>query len=292
ALLVAALAGPAANAATTQINLAGAGGTVTGGGVFLNSLFDVTRFSGMFIIRDFDPTGFTGTVGFDRDTSDNGVEFLLHLNTLESFEAVILRTSDSPRSDELTEANDQLLLPRTAAYTGPGGTGFFGSGSVTFENGVLVGFEYRIGPEALASYDFLFDGAGIDASLEEIVISSGPIALGSNFIVDGADPNATTPYGLNSNGYVTPETDNTTTRFEASDPNLCTQIYVADICLGVSDPLNAGIGLNPFTEGDDLYLYELGGLTSFVSAVPLPAAFWFLGSALAGLALGARKKTA
>ncbi|MEM7082091.1 MAG: hypothetical protein AAF465_05115 [Pseudomonadota bacterium] len=291
ALFLAAV-GPQSGAATVQINLEGAGGTVTGAGsAGLQSLFDDTLFSGMFIIRNFDPTGFTGTVSFDRQTSDAGVEFLLHLSTLESLEAAIFRTGPTSRSDEIGFPNGQILLPRTAQYTDLGGnTGFFGAGSVSFIDGVLVGFEYVIGPEALSSYDFLFQGAGLDVSLEEIVISSGIISIGSEFILDGADPNADTPYGLNTNGYLTPLTDNTTTRFEASDPGLCTQIYIGDFCLGIDDPLNNVAGLNPFVEGDDLYLYELGGLSGDIAVVPIPGAVWLFGSGLFALLFGARRR--
>ncbi|MEM6638994.1 MAG: VPLPA-CTERM sorting domain-containing protein [Pseudomonadota bacterium] len=281
-----ALIAPSATATSVQINFSGGGGNVTGAGSpLVQSLFNSTLFSGMFVIRNFNPIGFTGTVSFDGQTSDDGVEFLLHLSTLEAIEGAFLRTGPDPRSDELDRVNRNIIVPRTAAYSDAAGTGFFGAGSVTFINGVLVGFEYSIGPEALASYDFLFDNANVDASLETILISSGQISRGAQFIVDGADPNANTAYGLNTGNYEADGTDNTTTRFEASDPELCSLPYINGICVGSLDPFNADIGLNPFVEGQDLFQYTLSGLTTEVTTVPLPAGFWLLGSALAGLFL-------
>lgn len=260
ALSLTALAAPFASESTVQVNFSGAGGTVSGPGASnVQQLFDDTLFSGMFVIRNLDPTGFTGTLSFDGESSDDGVEFLLHLSTLESVEAVILQTGPSSRSDEITASNGRIIVPRTASFTDTGGnTGFFGAGSVTFQDGVLVEFEYVIGAEALSSYDFLFERAGVDVSMEQITISSGAISVSSQFIADGADPNADTPYGLNPTGYSSDEADNTTTRFEASDPDLCTRIYAGNTCTGTDDPYNNETGLNPFVDGQDLHLFEIG----------------------------------
>ena len=267
-----------------QINFSGGGGMVTGAPpdlvTLVQQLTDTNLYDGMFIIRNFDPTGFTGTVSFDGMTSDPGVEFFLHSNRLERIEAVTLRNSNANRTNEFgTAANSKVLLPRTAAFTDSLGTGFFGTGSVTFENGVLTGLTYSIGAEALTTFDFLFVDAGIDGSLEQITIDSGPVMQFSRTIAGGADANAPSAYGLNSNGYIQGSTDNTTTRFEASDPTLCTARYDdAGMCGGMLDPLNAGIGLNPFTppvmgaEGEevkaDLIVYELHGLSSSVTVGP------------------------
>ncbi len=262
-----------------QINFSGGGGTVTSAPPDLvplvQQLTDTNLYDGMFIIRNFDSTGFTGTISFDGATSAPGVEFFLHSNRLERIEAVTLRNSPANRTNEFGDAvNSKVLLPRTAAFTDG-----LGTGSVTFENGVLTNLTYTIGDGPLATFDFLFSDAGINGSLELVTIDSGPVTQFSRTIAGGADANAPSAYGLNSNGYIQGSTDNTSTRFEASDPMLCTARYdEAGMCGGVLDPLNAGIGLNPFTppvvgaDGTeikaDLIVYELHGLTSNVTVGP------------------------
>jgi hypothetical protein len=296
-----------ASAATTQISFSGAGGTMSAPTLSptmqatLQQLTNTNLFDGMFLIRDFNPTGFTGTKSFNGRTSDSGVEFLLHSNRFGPLEGIRLRAGLASRSDNAPPltANNVIIVPRTADWINPfdrrqpasgAPAGFLGSGSVTFLDGVVTGFRYEMGPEALGTFDGFIQAQGLSGiSFEHLLINAGSITLNPVFVEGGADPNARTPYGFNGNGYIWPGIDSNTTRFEASDPGICSDRFVGDLCSGHLDPFNANIGLNPMVAGEDLFHYNLTGLNAQVSAVPLPASVWMMGSALMGI-VGLRGK--
>ena len=168
-----------------------------GGGVTANP--DLLKADGQFVVKNFDAS-VPGTQTFNFAPvlgADPGVEFFLHSPLLERIEAYTTRIgSNSPQG---YSENTKILLPRTETTTttdedGLTTTGFFGSGTLTVEDGVPVSFSYIQGPDALASFDFVFS----PSSLEELTITGDAFTLTNTYNLDfpGAADNAA--YGLNS----------------------------------------------------------------------------------------------